>query len=1180
MDTTYLDPAARSCPSCGRRIPPDTNHEICPTCMLAGALGSVPTGPAPPQGQQWGDFQLVEEVGRGGMGVVWRARQISLDREVALKMILSGGFATDLDRRRFQTEAQAAAALNHPNIVPIYEVGETDGHPFYAMKLVQGGSLAQEPATGIRKPGEAAALVAGIAKGIHHAHQRGILHRDLKPGNILLEDGEPMITDFGLAKKMESSVEVTAAGSVLGSPSYMSPEQAGGGAGGISTATDIYSLGAILYHLLTGQPPFRADSPLATLKLVIDSDPNAPRAINPKVDRDLENICLKCLAKEPARRYASADALREDLERWLGREPVHARRAPVWERTWKATRRHPAIAAGIAAVLLTAALGVAAVYSQFQKTLAALGRAEANARAERSARATVIESEQIGRLDDEISTASLSPDGQRLLYAAGTNVFVHDFSSGDRLHTLTGHTSDVRLAAWSGDGQRILTSSTCQGQQRWDSPLKKHGDQTARVWDAKTGRQLQIIDSPFVEPISSITIDANGNHYGLGSVDGSLGVWPTGTTNPLFVTQVSTSQVLQARFSRNGSNILASSSGNHIWVNRKHPGNAIWGSLAFSEENLIRSFDLEGKPTADFPTGASRIRRRGPSMGLPANSSVSSRATFAISPDGTRLATAAKEPFYCAVWDAATGERLFDLPGLTQSVAHITFSRNGRLIAAGSSDRTARVWDAGSGSEVVILRPHPREVMRVAFSMDPRWLLTVCADNKVRVWDVENGICVALLKGHRGEITFADFSANGEEVVSASVDGTARRWRWATFEQMAIQITGHTDAIKSIHFDSNATRVVTGSADGTARVMETSRGTLLMSVDPSAYLGNLADSVRNSGAEQMRDARFTPDGTQIITARSDARLTISRNPLSKPWPGLFPPKKPPFLPGRLWDPEKGDELAAIAGTKVAFVGVEFSPDGQRVLFQGDETPRKAGIGGWPFRSNWSSHGGPPIAEAVLWDLKTKKTIATIEAGRSKLWVAAFNPNNGRILTATDDELRIWSPDGADPRVVPGAIGCNWTTFSPDGSAILSQDSEHYPALWDAKSLRKLRRFESAGKKAWAAWFSVDGVEVGTLTETGRITTWDTAKGSLIWEGEGSGSNAGPTITSADGRWLATVINEQHVDLWDLKAQRLVRTIERHVYEVTALGFSEGGDWLGTGDSSGGVWLWPLKLAEP
>lgn len=1179
MDTTYLDLADRDCPSCGRRIPPDTTHKLCPTCMLAGALGKSPAESSQPQLQKWGDFQFIEEIGRGGMGVVWRARQVSLDRDVALKMILKGGFATDNDRRRFQAEAQAAAALNHPNIVPIFEVGEIDGHSFYAMKLVQGGSLAQDPPEGVRKPSDAAALVAGIAKGIHHAHQRGILHRDLKPGNILLENGEPMITDFGLAKRMESSVEVTAEGSVLGSPGYMSPEQAQGLTTEISTATDIYSLGAILYHLLTGRPPFRADSPVSTLKLVIDTDPTAPRAINHKVDRDLDNICLKCLAKEPSRRYASADALREDLERWMRREPVLARRAPFWERFWKSARRHPAIAAGIAAVVVTAALGAAAVNTQFQKTLAALDRAKANERAERSARAALIEPERIDRFDDKVSAASLSPDGTRILFAVGTNVFIHDFDTGDHLRTLTGHTSFVRLAEWSGDGQRILTASTCQQQPLEGSHLERYGDQTARVWDANTGSQLRVTPSPFVEPISSITIDANGNHYGLGSVDGSLGVWSISGTNPLFVRQVSTSQVLQAQFSLNGSNILASSSGDHVWVHRKNPGGGVWGWTSFSDENLIRSFDLEGKPAANFPTGFSGFRRRGASAGLPANPNVSSRATFAVSPDGTRLATAAAEPSYNGLWNAATGERLVALSGLTQSVAHAAFSPDGRFIAAASSDRTARVWDARSGRELVILQPHPREVLRVSFAKDPRWLLTVCADNKLRVWDVESGICVALMKGHRGRITFADFSADGEEVISASEDGTARRWRWATFEQMAVRVAGHTDAIKSIHFDSDAKRVVTGSADGTARVMETSRGGLLLSLDPSAYLGNLADTVRNNQAEQMRDARFTPDGSHIITARSDARLSISRNPLSIPWPGIFPLKQPPFLPGRIWNIEDGKELASVEGAKVAFVGVEFSPDGQRVLFQGDETPRKAGaIGGWPFRSYWSSHGGIPIAEAVLWDLKTKKTIATIEAGRSKIRAAAFNPIDGRILTATDEKLLVWSPDGADPREVPGAIGCLWTSYSADGDSIASPDSEDYPALWDAETLKKLRRFEGAGKKAWAAWFAADGTGIGTLTEAGQLTIWNAATGTLVWESQGTGSNTGATVVSSDSRWLATVVNEQHIDLWDLKARRLVRTIERHVYEVTAIGFSEGGEWLGTGDDSGEIWIWPLRLA--
>jgi WD40 repeat protein len=348
-----------------------------------------------------------------------------------------------------------------------------------------------------------------------------------------------------------------------------------------------------------------------------------------------------------------------------------------------------------------------------------------------------------------------------------------------------------------------------------------------------------------------------------------------------------------------------------------------------------------------------------------------------------------------------------------------------------------------------------------------------------------------------------------------------------------------------------------------------------------ANLGKLADLLRNNNAGQMRDARFTPDGSKIVTARSDARLSISRNPLSKPFPGLFPPKAQPFLPGRIWDAESGAELAAVEGDRVAFIGVAFSPDDQRALFRGDEYPRKGGSSGaWWFRSTWSSHGGPHIAQALLWDIGSKEVIHIMDAGRSRLWVADFNPKNGDILTATDEALRFWSPEGVNDRVVPGATGCHWTAFSLDGSSVLSQDDEGYAALWDVESMNRRCRIDGAGKKPSVAWLMADGTAVGTLTETGRLAFWNTPTGSLIWASEGSGANTGPVVMSANGRWLAAVVTEQRVDLWDLKARKLVRTIERHVYEVTALAFSRDSEWLATGDASGESWLWPLRLALP
>ena len=307
-----------------------------------------------------GDYELLEEVGRGGQGVVFRARQKSLNRIVALKVIGLGQWATKAHLKRFRLEAEAAASLDHPCIVPIYEVGERDGQCHFSMKFVEGGQLDEvikRTPVSIR---QAVELVAKIARTVHYAHEHGILHRDIKPGNILVDErGEPHLTDFGLARLVESESTITRTVEVLGTPSYMSPEQTSGNNAKLTSATDVYGLGAVLYQLLTGHPPFAGGTTYETIKLLFESEPRQPRLWNPKVDRDLSTVCLKCLEKDPQRRYSSARALAEDLERWLRLEPIEARRIGVIRRGKKWLQRNPT-AAGIAvlSLALIAAVGV------------------------------------------------------------------------------------------------------------------------------------------------------------------------------------------------------------------------------------------------------------------------------------------------------------------------------------------------------------------------------------------------------------------------------------------------------------------------------------------------------------------------------------------------------------------------------------------------------------------------------------------------------------------------------------------------------------------------------------------------------------------------------------------------------------------------------------------------------
>src|SRR5947209_5613733 len=345
-DSPMMISALKVCPKCGAEIPADAPEGACAGCLLESGLNllaqeeetfALPRSERATRSErlaemvgELGDYELLEEVGRGGQGVVFRARQKSLNRTVALKVISLGQWASEAPLKRFRREAEAAASLDHPSIVPIYEVGEREGSCYFSMKFVEGGQLDEVVRREPMPIRQAAELIAKVARTVHYAHEHGILHRDIKPGNILVDEkGEPHLTDFGLARLVETESTMTRTLEVLGTPSYMAPEQAVGNNAGVTSATDIYGLGAVLYQLVSGHPPFAGGTTFETVRLVLDTEPRQPRLLNPKIDRDLNTICLKCLDKDRQRRYASALALAEDLERWLNDEPIRARRAGI-----------------------------------------------------------------------------------------------------------------------------------------------------------------------------------------------------------------------------------------------------------------------------------------------------------------------------------------------------------------------------------------------------------------------------------------------------------------------------------------------------------------------------------------------------------------------------------------------------------------------------------------------------------------------------------------------------------------------------------------------------------------------------------------------------------------------------------------------------------------------------------
>jgi hypothetical protein len=635
-----------------------------------------PETPAPAAGSRFGGYDLLGEISHGGMGVVYRARQLSPSRDVALKMILAGALASSAEVQRFRTEAEAVASLEHPNIVPIYEVGEHQGRHFFSMKLIQGGPLLPGPATSQAEQRRAAALVAQVARAVHFAHQRGILHRDLKPANVLLDaEGQPHVTDFGLAKRLEGGAPQTVSGAIVGTPGYMAPEQAAAKKG-LTIAADVYGLGAILYELLTGRPPFQAATLLETLLQVQEQDPARPGALNPSVERDLETICLKCLEKDPARRYGSAEALADDLGRWARGEPIEARPVGSWERAVKWVRRRPAAAGllGLGVVTMAALVALAAglfygarLNTEKERAEAARGEAETQRGLAVSAR------EEVENQKGEVEIQKKEVEKQRDLvrrtsYAVHTNLAASAWRDANIARMLVlldeqrpERTGGEDLRGWEWYYLWRLCHAgllTLQGPPGFGSGLcfspdgrrlaSAYWEGTVKVWDARTGQEAFTLGG-HGGSLTDVCFSPDGKRLATASGDKTVRVWDAQTGKELLTITEHTDTVRGVAFSPDGKRLASAGDG--------------------------------------------RV------------------STHLTAPDKT-----------VRVWDLQTGQESLSLHGHTAPVSCVSFSPDGKCLATASWDKTVKVWDAHTGRELLSLQGHTDRALSVCFSPDGRCL--------------------------------------------------------------------------------------------------------------------------------------------------------------------------------------------------------------------------------------------------------------------------------------------------------------------------------------------------------------------------------------------------------------------------------------------------------------------------